>query len=78
MTDIAQLGTNIDQLRNLFVGEALATVQQVQTGVRQIQTQQQPVAVQENTGRGSGLVWFALGTIAALIAMYYWRQSREN
>lgn len=74
MDDFSQIASQITQMRNFFVNEAVATAQQVQAGTRQIQAQQ-PVVASSGQGGSHGLFWFGLGTIAALfVAYYYWRR----
>ena len=74
MNDLSQISAQISQIRDLVVNEALATAQQVQAGAQQIQNP--PAPAQTDTG-SSGLVWFGLGTITALVVGYYlWRKGK--
>lgn len=74
MNDFSQVASQITQMRNFFVNEAVATVQQVQAGTRQVQAGQ-PAPVRTAEGGSHGLFWFGLGTIAALaVAYYFWRR----
>lgn len=75
MNDFSQVASQITQMRNFFVNEAVATVQQVQAGTRQVQVQQQPAVTSTGQGGSHGLFWFGLGTIAALVVAYhYWKR----
>ena len=74
MDDFSQVASQITQMRNFFVNEAVATVQQVQAGTRQVQAQQ-PAPISAGEGGSHSLFWFGLGTIAALVvAYYYWKR----
>lgn len=75
MEDFSQIASQITQMRNFFVNEAVATAQQVQAETRRVQ--QQPVVTGGGRGGSHGLFWFGLGTIAALVvAYYYWNWKR--
>jgi len=76
MDDFAQIASQITQMRNFFVNEAVATVQQVQAGAGQIQQGGNTSPVDDNAMTSpNGLVWFCLGTIAALAVAYcFWKR----
>lgn len=74
MDDFSQVASQITRMRNFFVNEAVATVQQVQAGTRQVQAQP-PAVASSGQGGSHGLFWFGLGTIAALVVAYhYWKR----
>jgi hypothetical protein len=74
MDDFSQVASQITQMRDFFVNEAVATVQQVQAGARQVQAGR-PAPARTAEGGSHSLFWFGLGTIAALVvAYYYWRR----